>query len=109
MADAKLLGELLQAVAETKVTGAAATKAAIVVDVATISLLVDAKIVTVQEAIERIERIRDMILVGPKHEKAKELVLPVISTLQTQLPKVSPGWKPTVVPGGLDDQKDPLD
>lgn len=65
-------------------------KASAVVDLATISLLVDAGIVSVDQAAERIEHIRSVLLGGQDQSLANRTVRLTIETLRQIAPEAAP-------------------
>jgi hypothetical protein len=92
-----------QFAAEEREKTAANIRALLTIDLATISLLVDAKIVTVEEAAQRIELVQSSLQADPAHPKQSPLVQVATNWLRSRGLPGQPSWVPTVHQGGRSD------
>ena len=78
-----------------------------IVDLTPITLMVDKKIITIEEAAQRIEQLRAVSLADQDRPLANEMLQITIDWLRAHDKTEAPGWSPVVHEGGLSqDQKD---
>lgn len=71
-------------------------------DLAIITLLLDAGVVTLEQVCERLEQVRLALGESYRTEEAKKRTQPLIDWLQANAPREPRKWTPEVIEGGKD-------
>jgi hypothetical protein len=74
----------------------------IVVELATLTLMIDAKLVTIEEAAQRIEKIQSVLPPAYQAEDVSLRVKWITDWLRDHDKKPREPWRPLVIEGGLD-------
>jgi hypothetical protein len=93
---------LIQMVGDLATRADADRRAHVVVDLATLTILIDAKLVTIEEAAARIEKIQSVLQEPYRAEDVSARIKIVTEWLRSHVKQPSGQWTPVVIQGGLD-------
>lgn len=81
-------------------------RASNIIDIATITLLIDANIISIEQAVQRIEHIDSVLLAEKKDEGVALRIQLVTEWLRAHDKSPAGAWTPQVIEGGLTERSD---
>lgn len=97
--------ELVEMIFEQKKINADQSVANFILQLAPITLMIDKNIITIEEAAQRIEQLRDVSMKGQDRPTANRLIRITVDWLRSHEKPEASGWQPVVHEGGLSESQ----